>query len=220
MNTIINDRYLSAHLASFITIQSAVHLTRTSRRWQAIIFEHLPYNIILGCKTISIHKSEPICDLSKICKTGDLASFHWFIISYPDYKYNKNMAFLESTLSGKCDLVDHLIQLGADINTLDGKALANSVRKGDIDMVRYLVNKGANIHANIGITVSESCNIYGHYFLSRVTNGILLLLLALCHNHPKIVALLMEKGCCIHPDYLDKLCPTIIEKYKNILDSK
>lgn len=81
--------------------------------------------------------------------------------------------WLEATQAGDCSRVVTLLNMGADINSLDKHgqtALVNATYRGDLSLVRLLVDNGAelNVTAKYNLTALMLAVINGHIDIVRI----------------------------------------------------
>ncbi|MCW5156341.1 ankyrin repeat domain-containing protein [Burkholderia cenocepacia] len=98
-------------------------------------------------------------DVKKICESGFInqntmsgglvkSAIHgrpfvdYFLSKGADVKFNDNEALQDACLFGNLDMVQYLVELGAD--PLDKECILVAAREGHIDIVEYLLSIGAN----------------------------------------------------------------------------
>jgi len=87
-----------------------------------------------------------------------------------------NFALRYSAEHGHLDVVKYLVEQGADIHAYDDEALRGSACNGHLDVVKYLVELGADIHAYDDDALRYSA----------------------CNGHLDVVKYLVELGADIH----------------------
>lgn len=77
-----------------------------------------------------------------------------------------------SAASGHFDIVNYLVENGADIHADNEYALRESASGGHLRVVEYLAQKGADIHADTDFAIRWSAR-NGHFGSGQVLDGCL-----------------------------------------------
>ncbi|ONU47787.1 ankyrin repeat domain-containing protein [Burkholderia cenocepacia] len=95
--------------------------------------------------------------------------------SYDIVKSHLDTALLNSSYNGHGEIVDLLLDNGADINTNNGATLIGSAEKGHLNVVKLLIEKGVNlnVHQQGQMAFFHTCS-NGHIEVARllIENGI------------------------------------------------
>ncbi|AGF85729.1 repeat protein [Moumouvirus goulette] len=120
--------------------------------------------------------------------------------------YADDYAFRWASKKGYLEVVQYLVECGANIHALDDLALREASENGHLKVVKYLVKRGVNIHADNDNALRQACEV-GHlkivkYLVESGANIHALDDLALReaseNGHLKVVKYLVERGANIH----------------------
>ena len=133
---------------------------------------------------------------------------------------NINEQFINASLYGYLDVVKLLIELGANINIWNNRAIITASYAGHLDMIKLLIDYGADIRAQYNQSIiSASCN--GHLSIVKLlielgadvrAQNNQAIVYASCWGHLPVVKLLIESGADIHAQNNKAL--RCAEKYK------
>jgi ankyrin repeat protein len=132
--------YLCDYLLSFLDIATTIQLACVSVYFHHLITQIPRYIALIKCKSVNT-----IYDL---CKYGSLDLIQWYIQSYPNKSYNKNILLTRAAKHGCLDIIDHLAKIGVDIHRDRDNALVHAAECGHLDVVQYLVEHDADIHTD------------------------------------------------------------------------
>jgi ankyrin repeat protein len=125
---------------------------------------------------IDIHKFDINEAFCISAKYGYLEMVDFLLQKGANIHANNDFALRWSAANGKLSVVTHLLDHGANIHANDDEALRRSANNGHLEVVQYLIEHGAYIHA-----MSDEAVRYGAW------NG-----------HLDIVKYLVNKGADIH----------------------
>lgn len=82
-------------------------------------------------------------------------------------KINKNEYFINSVINEQYDIIEFLLENGANVNYLKDIALLIAVKMKNIKMIHFLIGKGANVNERKSISLNYA-STHGFYTITEI----------------------------------------------------
>jgi ankyrin repeat protein len=89
-------------------------------------------------------------DIIEFAEVGNLEMIEYLVEQGADIHEYDDEPLYSAAKNGNLDVIKYLVAQGADVNSCNSAALRAAAANGYLDMVKFLAEQGADIHANNG----------------------------------------------------------------------